>query len=84
MSTANPFDLLEDDDNDDLSGLVAKQQQKLVSKKLPAADPTAAPAKRPSKPLPPAQFGEYASRHVWICYVVAFFDALIDVGLLRI
>ncbi|KAJ0932126.1 putative hyaluronan/mRNA-binding protein [Helianthus annuus] len=62
MATANPFDLLGDDDNDDISQLA----QKIVSAPLkkpqaaPAAGKTAAQpakpaAKLPSKPLPPAQ-----------------------------
>lgn len=57
MATANPFDLLGDDDNDDPSQLA----QKIVSvpvKKPQAATPAAkTPAKLPSKPLPPAQAG---------------------------
>ncbi|PON64601.1 Hyaluronan/mRNA-binding protein [Parasponia andersonii] len=60
MATANPFDLLGDDDNGDLSQLIAAQQQKLPpaeTKKpqAPAAQQAAKPAKLPSKPLPPAQ-----------------------------
>lgn len=62
MATANPFDLLGDDDNDDPSQLL----QKIVAapaKKAPAVAPagktTTQPAKPsaklPSKPLPPAQ-----------------------------
>ncbi|KAJ9565563.1 hypothetical protein OSB04_001529 [Centaurea solstitialis] len=60
MATANPFDLLGDDDNDDPSQLV----EKIVSapaKKVQAAAPAAGgkaalqSAKLPSKPLPPAQ-----------------------------
>ncbi|XP_071718550.1 RGG repeats nuclear RNA binding protein A-like [Rutidosis leptorrhynchoides] len=61
MATANPFDLLGDDDTDDVSQLV----QKIVSapvKKTPLDTPAAAKtpptkpsAKLPSKPLPPAQ-----------------------------
>lgn len=67
MATANPFDLLGDDDNDDVSHLVALQQQKkaaadkLVDKSAkPSADKLAKPmaAKLPSKPLPPAQAGQ--------------------------
>ncbi|KAG9456544.1 hypothetical protein H6P81_001052 [Aristolochia fimbriata] len=54
MATSNPFDLLGDDDNDDPSLLIAKQQEKGVSKKVVSvAAPV--PAKLPSKPLPPAQ-----------------------------
>ncbi|GMY29934.1 RGG repeats nuclear RNA binding protein A [Fagus crenata] len=60
MATTNPFDLLGDDDNEDLSQLVAAQEQKLGPAKKPQApaQPTAQPAKPaklPSKPLPPAQ-----------------------------
>lgn len=63
MATANPFDLLLDDDNEDPSLLIAAAQQKLPPaqpKKLqaPAAAQPAKPAKLPSKPLPPAQAGE--------------------------
>lgn len=63
MATANPFDLLVDDDNDDPSQLV----QKIVSApvKKPQADspaskpaPVKSAAKLPSKPLPPAQAGK--------------------------
>lgn len=57
MATANPFDLLGDDDNDDPSQLVAKLPAPLpATKKLPAGGMAAKPAaKLPSKPLPPAQ-----------------------------
>jgi len=60
MATANPFDILGDDDNDDPSQLIAKQEKKILSKKAaaPAAAPTpAAPATSnfPSKPAPPTQ-----------------------------
>ena len=62
MATANPFDLLGDDDNDDPSQLIAAQQQKIVPKKAlapaQATPPQAKPAKLPSKPAPPAQAGE--------------------------
>ncbi|KAK1408906.1 hypothetical protein QVD17_41053 [Tagetes erecta] len=62
MATANPFDLLVDDDNDDPSQLV----QKIVSAPVKKAQgvspagktapaPAKAAAKLPSKPLPPAQ-----------------------------
>ncbi|XP_030500392.2 RGG repeats nuclear RNA binding protein A [Cannabis sativa] len=58
MATANPFDLLGDDDNDDLSQLIAAKLPVVAAdtKKpvFPAAQP-AKPAKLPSKPLPPAQ-----------------------------
>ncbi|XP_072968752.1 RGG repeats nuclear RNA binding protein A-like [Typha angustifolia] len=57
MATANPFDLLGDDENDDPSQLIAAQQQKIAAKK-PAAPVTAPPpatAKLPSKPAPPSQ-----------------------------
>ncbi|KAK9068217.1 hypothetical protein SSX86_012328 [Deinandra increscens subsp. villosa] len=60
MATMNPFDLLGDDDNDDLTQLVQKIAAAPAKKAPPpaaaAAGKTAAqPAKLPSKPLPPAQ-----------------------------
>ncbi|XAR54192.1 hypothetical protein NMG60_11029220 [Bertholletia excelsa] len=59
MATANPFDLLGDDDNDDPSQLIAAQQQKIApkSEQAPAAQKVrpAKSADLPSKPLPPAQ-----------------------------
>ncbi|KAK9927670.1 hypothetical protein M0R45_024842 [Rubus argutus] len=62
MATANPFDLLGDDDNDDPSQLLAAAVQKVVpssAQPKKAAQAQAAPAaksaKLPSKPLPPAQ-----------------------------
>ncbi|WOL20550.1 keratin, type II cytoskeletal 2 epidermal-like [Canna indica] len=54
MATVNPFDLLGDDDSEDPSQLIAAHQQKIATKK-PDAPPAAAPAKLPTKPLPPAQ-----------------------------
>ncbi|KAI3829141.1 hypothetical protein L1987_03257 [Smallanthus sonchifolius] len=58
MATMNPFDLLGDDDNDDLSQLVQKIAA-APAKKAPTPDAagktTAPPAKLPSKPLPPSQ-----------------------------
>lgn len=57
MATANPFDLLGDDDAEDPSLLVAAQQQKIDPKK-PGAPAKAAAGKLPTKPLPPAQAGE--------------------------
>ncbi|XP_043715162.1 RGG repeats nuclear RNA binding protein A-like [Telopea speciosissima] len=62
MASANPFDLLGDDDNDDPSQLIAAQQQKVVAPKKALA-PTQASAqnqqpkqaKLPSKLLPPTQ-----------------------------
>ncbi|XP_057805488.1 RGG repeats nuclear RNA binding protein A-like [Salvia miltiorrhiza] len=59
MATANPFDLLGDDDAEDPSLIIAAQQQKVDPKKTVA--PSAAgkqpptQAKLPTKPLPPAQ-----------------------------
>ena len=62
MATANPFDILGDDDNDDLSHLIAVQQQKIATKKpAPAAAPVSAAAKLPSKPAPPTQAGDFPS-----------------------
>nr|XP_043627906.1 RGG repeats nuclear RNA binding protein A-like isoform X1 [Erigeron canadensis] len=56
MATANPFDLLGDDDNDDPSQLLQKIIAAPAKKAPPAAAQLAAkPAKLPSKPLPPAQ-----------------------------
>ncbi|KVH91255.1 hypothetical protein Ccrd_006728 [Cynara cardunculus var. scolymus] len=62
MATANPFDLLGDDDNDDPSQLVQKivaAPIKKVQAAAPAGKTAAQPAKPsaklPSKPLPPAQ-----------------------------
>ncbi|XP_078428941.1 hyaluronan / mRNA binding family [Wolffia australiana] len=56
MATGNPFHILGDDDNDDPSHLIAVQQQKLAAKKpSPAAAPTPAAGKLPSKPAPPTQ-----------------------------
>ncbi|XP_057977493.1 RGG repeats nuclear RNA binding protein A [Malania oleifera] len=62
MATANPFDLLGDDDNDDPSQLIAAQQHKLAAPKQsspPAQGGTKAQppkqAKMPFKPVPPAQ-----------------------------
>lgn len=62
MATANPFDLLGDDDNDDVSHLVAIQLQKKAPAASPAPpvakQPSKLAAKLPSKPVPPAQAGE--------------------------
>lgn len=63
MATTNPFDLLGENDTDDLSQLIAALQPKLAPKKdlAPpqgkASAPTQLPKqeKMPSKPLPPAQ-----------------------------
>ncbi|PWA83920.1 hyaluronan/mRNA-binding protein, Stm1 [Artemisia annua] len=56
MATANPFDLLGDDDNDDPSVLVQKiAAAPVVAKPQAAAQPAKPAAKLPSKPLPPAQ-----------------------------
>ncbi|RWW37327.1 hypothetical protein BHE74_00057580 [Ensete ventricosum] len=59
MASINPFDLLGDDDSEDPTQLIAAHQQKIASKKptAPAAAAPQAPAKLPSKPLPPAQAG---------------------------
>ncbi|KAG5248894.1 hypothetical protein OIU77_027514 [Salix suchowensis] len=59
MATANPFDILGDDDNnEDLSQLVAAAQLKAAEKPKkvdkPAA-PASQPAKLPTRPAPPAQ-----------------------------
>ncbi|XP_059633832.1 RGG repeats nuclear RNA binding protein A-like isoform X2 [Cornus florida] len=56
MATANPFDLLGDADNDDLSQLVAAQQQKIAPTEAKVQQALLQkPAKLPTKPLPPAQ-----------------------------
>ncbi|CAI9786046.1 unnamed protein product [Fraxinus pennsylvanica] len=63
MATANPFDLLGDDDTEDLSQLMQKIEPKkaLAPSATPKHQPqnksaaAAANAKLPSKPLPPAQ-----------------------------
>lgn len=60
----NPFDLLGDNDNEDLSQLVSVQQPKLADKpkksvSTPQAQSAAKPApKFPTKPTPPTQAGE--------------------------
>lgn len=62
MATGNSFDILGDDDNDDLSQLIAKREKKIQA--LKAAGPAAAAAvgpatsKFPSKPAPPTQAGQ--------------------------
>lgn len=68
MATANPFDLLGDDDNDDPSLLVQKIVSAPVKKAQTAplagktaAQPAKPSAKLPSKPLPPAQAGMSSS-----------------------
>ncbi|KAL1830495.1 RGG repeats nuclear RNA binding protein A isoform X2 [Daucus carota subsp. sativus] len=54
MASANPFDLLVDDDNDDVSQLIQKLPPPV--KKAPVVEaPAKAAGKLPSKPLPPAQ-----------------------------
>ncbi|KAK1266033.1 hypothetical protein QJS04_geneDACA002563 [Acorus gramineus] len=53
MATMNPFYLLGDDDNEDLTQLIQKVDTKKASAAPPAA--AAAPAKLPSKPVPPTQ-----------------------------
>lgn len=73
MATMNPFDLLGDDDNDDPSYLIAVHQQKIAAKKpsVAAAAPVKAPAKLPSKPLPPTQAGEqFFYRFLYILFFV--------------
>lgn len=64
MATVNPFDILGNDENDDPSQLIAAVS---LDKPKKASTPAAAPppqrekpaAKLPSKPLPPAQAGEF-------------------------
>ncbi|XP_075510913.1 RGG repeats nuclear RNA binding protein A-like isoform X1 [Primulina tabacum] len=57
MATLNPFDLLEDDDTEDPSLLIAAHQKKIEPKKpsVPPEKPVPPPAKLPSKPLPPSE-----------------------------
>ncbi|KAJ6427097.1 hypothetical protein OIU84_022655 [Salix udensis] len=60
MATENPFDILGDDDNnEDLSQLVAAAQLKAAEKPKKAdktaAAPASQPARLPTKPAPPAQ-----------------------------
>ncbi|KAL9248546.1 RGG repeats nuclear RNA binding protein A-like protein [Drosera capensis] len=64
MASANPFDLLGDNDNDDPSQLIASAHLQLQQHAAAAADAVAAAAsgsqrgkvaKSPTKPLPPAQ-----------------------------
>ena len=59
MATGNPFDLLVDDDNDDVSQLLQKLPPPV--KKAPVAEKVAPAAKLPVKPLPPAQAGKNRS-----------------------
>ncbi|XP_068647683.1 RGG repeats nuclear RNA binding protein A-like isoform X2 [Aristolochia californica] len=63
MATSNPFELLGDDDNDDPSQLIAKQQEKILSKNSVSVA-ASSPAKLPSKPLPPAQAVREAPKDV--------------------
>ncbi|XP_020574937.1 RGG repeats nuclear RNA binding protein B-like, partial [Phalaenopsis equestris] len=53
--TGNPCDLLIENENEDLSQLIAAQQKKVAASKTPGAAAAPAAAKLPSKPLPPAQ-----------------------------
>lgn len=72
MATTNSFDLLVDDDNDDLAKLIEKLPP--PAKKLPAqaaAQPAQA-AKMPSKPLPPAQAGKLTIYFWLLSYVLIF------------
>ncbi|KAH7352436.1 hypothetical protein KP509_19G044900 [Ceratopteris richardii] len=58
MATRNPFELLGDDENDDPAALIARVGASIVpkeTKKVPSAQQPAAPAKLPTKPLPPSQ-----------------------------
>lgn len=61
MATANPFDILGDDDNDDPSHLISVQQQKVAAKKPAPAAAAVAPAaaKLPTKPAPPTLAGAF-------------------------
>ncbi|KAF9591216.1 hypothetical protein IFM89_002871 [Coptis chinensis] len=55
MASVNPFDLLGDDDNDDLSQLIAKKAAEAPPAVTESVKPSQAQPKLPSKPLPPAQ-----------------------------
>lgn len=58
MATVNPFDLLGDDTED--PSLLAAQQPKIEPKKAAVTSAKQPPqAKLPSKPLPPAQAGQF-------------------------
>ena len=77
MATRNPFDLLDDDDNGDLSALFPSLA---ASKDKPAASMAAEPtmatsAKLPTKPLPPAQAGKYSQfpSSLLFCIEVEYF-----------
>lgn len=65
----NPFDILGDDDNEDPSQLVAAVNLDKM-KKAPATAQQGKPAaKMPSKPLPPAQAGEFQmSSSFFFCF----------------
>jgi len=72
MASANPFDILGDDDNnEDLSQLVAAAQLKAAEKPKKAdksaAAPASQPAKLPTKPAPPAQVGELRFTNRCLC-----------------
>lgn len=78
MATMNPFDLLGDDDNDDVSQLVEKIASAPAKKTPPAAGkPAAPPAKLPSKPLPPAQAGEFLVM-LFSIYEVLIYICVVD------
>lgn len=63
MATMNPFDILGDDDNEDPSQFVAAvkidKTKKALAPSAAAAQQGKPAAKMPSKPLPPAQAGEF-------------------------
>lgn len=84
MATTNPFDLLGDDDAEDPSQLIAAKHAAAVlsrkgsdhpqGKQAAAAAKQNKPANLPSKPLPPAQAGQFlrfliASFGLWKCRV---------------
>lgn len=58
MATTNPFDLV-DDDNDDPAKLIEKLPSPAKKLLAQAASQPAKAAKLPSKPLPPAQAGKF-------------------------
>ncbi|KAH0450964.1 hypothetical protein IEQ34_021656 [Dendrobium chrysotoxum] len=80
MATGNPFDLLIDSENDDLPQLIAAQQKKVASNKPAGATAAPAAAKLPSKPLPPAQAGEFLSGWFFFVTIVRMNHSILCVG----
>ena len=83
MATRNPFDLLDDDDNGDLSALfpslAASNDKPVVSVASKKQQPAMAMStKLPTKPLPPAQVGKYSQfpSSLLFCIEVEYFRRL--------